>query len=104
MVNEDADLLECIGTVMDVTVQHQGRAALEKALEEIKKLKDQLNRENLARREEIDHLSMFEEIVGSSPALQAVLSRVARVAPADSTVLIVGEDGHWKRTRRPCHP
>ena len=104
MVNEDADLLECIGTVMDVTVQHQGRAALEKALEEIKKLKDQLNRENLARREEIDQLSMFEEIVGSSPALQAVLSRVARVAPADSTVLIVGEDGHWKRTRRPCHP
>ena len=41
-------------------------------------------------------MSMFEEIVGSSPALQAVLSRVARVAPADSTVLIMGETGTGK--------
>jgi transcriptional regulator with GAF, ATPase, and Fis domain len=96
MVNEDADLLECIGTVMDVTGQHQGRAALEKAFEEIKTLKDQLHRESLAWRDEIDQLSMFEEIVGSSPALQAVLSRVARVAAADSTVLIVGETGTGK--------
>jgi len=39
---------------------------------------------------------MFEEIVGSSPALRAVLSRVARVAPADSTVLIMGETGTGK--------
>jgi len=36
-------------------------------------------------------MSMFEEIVGSSPVLQGVLSRVARVAPTDSTVLITGE-------------
>src|SRR5437660_1566978 len=41
-------------------------------------------------------MSMFEEIVGSSPALQAVLSRVARVAPTDSTVLITGETGTGK--------
>jgi transcriptional regulator with GAF, ATPase, and Fis domain len=39
---------------------------------------------------------MFEEIVGSSPALQAVLSRVAKVAPTDSTVLITGETGTGK--------
>jgi len=41
-------------------------------------------------------MSMFEEIVGSSPALQAVLSRIARVAPTDSTVLITGETGTGK--------
>src|SRR5690349_20961174 len=41
-------------------------------------------------------MSMFEEIVGSSPVLQAVLSRVARVAPTDSTVLITGETGTGK--------
>jgi transcriptional regulator with GAF, ATPase, and Fis domain len=81
---------------MDVTDQHQGRAALEKAFDEIKTLKEQLHRENLALREQIDQMSMFEEIVGSSPALQAVLSRVARVAPADSTVLIMGETGTGK--------
>jgi len=96
VVNEYGDLVEYIGTVMDVTDQHQGRAALEKAFDEIKTLKDQLHRENLALREEIDQMSMFEEIVGSSPALQAVLSRIARVAPADSTVLIMGETGTGK--------
>jgi len=95
-VNEYGELVEYIGTVMDVTDQHQGRAALEKAFDEIKTLKEQLHRENLALREQIDQLSMFEEIVGSSPALQAVLSRVARVAPADSTVLIMGETGTGK--------
>jgi transcriptional regulator with GAF, ATPase, and Fis domain len=34
---------------------------------------------------------MFEEIVGSSPALQTVLSSIVKVAPTDSTVLITGE-------------
>src|SRR4029077_7834339 len=78
VVNGYGDLVEYIGTVRDVTDQHQGRAALEQAFDEIKTLRDQLHRENLALREEIDQMSMFEEIVGSSPALQAVLSRVAR--------------------------
>jgi len=96
VVNEYGDLVEYIGTVMDVTGQYQVRAALEKAFDEIKTLKDQLHRENLALRQEIDQLSMFEEIVGSSPALQGVLSRVARVAPVDSTVLIMGETGTGK--------
>jgi transcriptional regulator with GAF, ATPase, and Fis domain len=41
-------------------------------------------------------MSLFEEIVGSSPALQTVLSRVASVAPTDSTVLIIGETGTGK--------
>ena len=96
VVNEYGDLVEYIGTVMDVTGQYQVRAALEKAFDEIKTLKDQLHRENLALRQEIDQMSMFEEIVGSSPALQGVLSRVARVAPVDSTVLIMGETGTGK--------
>jgi transcriptional regulator with PAS, ATPase and Fis domain len=96
VVDEGGDVVESIGTVMDVTGPHQGKAALQKAFDEIKILKDQLHRENLALGEEIDQLSMFEEIVGASPALQAVLSRVARVAPADSTVLIVGETGTGK--------
>jgi transcriptional regulator with GAF, ATPase, and Fis domain len=71
-------------------------AALESAFEEIQVLKDQLYKENLALREEIDVNRMFEEIVGSSAALQVVLSRVAKVAPTDSTVLITGETGTGK--------
>jgi DNA-binding NtrC family response regulator/signal transduction histidine kinase len=63
---------------------------------EIRSLKDQLHRENLALRDEIDRTSMFEEIVGSSDALKLVLSRIAKVAPTDSTVLIAGETGTGK--------
>jgi formate hydrogenlyase transcriptional activator len=39
---------------------------------------------------------MFEEIVGSSQPLRRVLSQVAKVAPTDSTVLILGETGTGK--------
>jgi transcriptional regulator with GAF, ATPase, and Fis domain len=70
--------------------------ALKNAFDEIQVLKDQLYKENLALREEIDVNRMFEEIVGSSPALQVVLSRVAKVAPTDSTVLVTGETGTGK--------
>jgi transcriptional regulator with GAF, ATPase, and Fis domain len=72
------------------------RAALESAVEELELLGEQLDRENLALRDEVDRVSMFEEIVGSSPALQAVFSRMIKVAATDSTVLISGETGTGK--------
>ena len=78
-----------VGAVMDITT-------VKNAFEEIRLLRDQLFKENLALREEIDITRMFEEIVGSSPALQAVLSQVAKVAPTESTVLITGETGMGK--------
>lgn len=81
--------LEFIGAVTDITT-------IRNAFDEIRALRDQLYKENLALREEIDITRMFEEIVGSSPALQSVLSRVAKVAPTDSTVLITGETGTGK--------
>jgi formate hydrogenlyase transcriptional activator len=74
----------------------KARAELEKALEENQRLKDRLQDENLALREQIDQALMFEEIVGASPVLRAVLSRVAKVAPTDSTVLLTGETGTGK--------
>ena len=96
VVNSAGELLEYVGTAMDVTEQHEARAALETAFAEIKTLKDQLYNENIALREEIVQTSMFEEIVGESPALQAVLSRVTKVAPAESSVLVTGETGTGK--------
>jgi transcriptional regulator with GAF, ATPase, and Fis domain len=90
------ELVEVVGTQLDVTELRRSEAALQIAYEEIKTLKDQLYRENLALREEIDQASMFEEIVGTSGALQRLLSRVAKVAPTDSTVLITGETGTGK--------
>jgi PAS domain S-box-containing protein len=65
-------------------------------IEDRKQAEDRLRQENVALREEIDRASMFEEIVGSSPALQTVLSRISKVAPTDSTVLITGETGTGK--------
>ena len=96
VLNEAGEVAEYVGTGMDVTEQRQAQAALETAFKEIKRLKDRLQDENLALREEIDQASMFEEIVGASAALKAVLSHVTKVAPTDSTVLISGETGTGK--------
>ena len=96
VLNESGDVVEYVGTGMDVTEQRQAQAALETAFEEIKRLKDRLQDENLALREEIDQAFMFEEIVGASPALKSVLSHLSKVAPTDSTVLISGETGTGK--------
>jgi formate hydrogenlyase transcriptional activator len=65
-------------------------------IDDRKRAEERVQNENLALREEIDRSSMFEEIVGSSETLRHVLSEVARVAPSDSTVLILGETGTGK--------
>jgi PAS domain S-box-containing protein len=65
-------------------------------IEDRKRAEERLQQENVALREEIDKTSMFEEIVGASPALNAVLARVSKVATTDSTVLITGETGTGK--------
>ena len=87
---------EFLGTAMDVTEQVHARLALENAFEEITRLRDRLQDENLALKEEIAQVSMFEEVVGASAALKAVVSRVTKVAPTDSTVLLTGETGTGK--------
>ena len=65
-------------------------------IDERKRAEEKLQQENVALREEIDKASMFEEIVGTSKPLKAVLSRIAKVGPTDSTVLITGETGTGK--------
>ena len=65
-------------------------------IEDRKQAEEKVQRENVALREEIDKTSMFEEIVGTSRPLRAVLSSVTKVAPTDSTVLITGETGTGK--------
>jgi formate hydrogenlyase transcriptional activator len=65
-------------------------------IDDRKRTEDRMRNETIALREDLDRASMFEEIVGSSPALQRVLAQVAKVAQADSTVLILGETGTGK--------
>jgi formate hydrogenlyase transcriptional activator len=101
---EDLSFLGQVASQIAIAVENtsayheiaHARAELEKALEEIQRLKHRLQNENLVLREQIDQALMFEEIVGASPALRAVLSRVSKVAPTDSTVLLTGETGTGK--------
>jgi len=100
----DIEFLTQVASQISIAVQNasayseitQARAELEKTLEENQRLKDRLQDENLVLREQIDQALMFDEIVGASPALRAVLSRVSKVAPTDSTVLLTGETGTGK--------
>ena len=82
-------------------------------IDDLKLAEQRLQEENVALREEIDKASMFEEIVGASAALKKVLSRISKVAPTDSSVLITGETGTGKelvaraihrRSRRSSYP
>jgi formate hydrogenlyase transcriptional activator len=52
--------------------------------------------EHLGSREELSYQRRFEQLIGKSAALEAVLEQVERVAPMDSTVLIQGETGTGK--------
>jgi PAS domain S-box-containing protein len=67
-----------------------------RAEEALRKSEALLHNENVALREQIDQAFMFEEIVGTSSALQEVLSRIVKVAPTDSSVLVSGESGTGK--------
>jgi formate hydrogenlyase transcriptional activator len=82
VLNEAGDIVRWFATATDV--------------EERKQAEDRVRNEAIALREQIDRESMFEDIVGSSDALRKVLRQVARVAPSDSTVLILGETGTGK--------
>jgi formate hydrogenlyase transcriptional activator len=66
------------------------------AIEDRKVVEQRLQDENLALREEIDRSSMFEEIVGSCESMRQLLKQVAKVAPSDATVLLLGETGTGK--------
>jgi transcriptional regulator with GAF, ATPase, and Fis domain len=70
--------------------------ALREALAEVEALKNRLEAENVYLQEEIGTQHNFNEIVGNSAPLLEALRKVERVAPTDSTVLILGETGSGK--------
>ena len=87
---QQADFLKALAGQLSIAVAN----ALEH--DAIVASRDQLAREQIYLREEIERTSMFEEIVGSSDALRRALVQVSKVAPTDSTVLILGETGTGK--------
>jgi formate hydrogenlyase transcriptional activator len=88
----DADLalLQEIGNQVALAVENM------QTYEEIAALKARLEKENVYLQEEIRTEHNFDEIVGGSPALLAVLRQVEQVARTDSTVLLCGETGTGK--------
>ena len=100
---ENGEIVRWYGTIVDIEDRKRAEEALRdremllvRTTDELQKLKDQLEKENLALKDEINEASMFEEIVGSSDALRRVLSMVSKVAPTESTVLVTGETGTGK--------
>jgi formate hydrogenlyase transcriptional activator len=103
----EADLLQEVANQVALAIENM------REYEEIGRLKAQLERENVYLREEILGEHNFEEIVGNSPQLTTVLHMIERVAPTDTTVLILGETGTGKelvaravhnRSPRRSHP
>ncbi len=80
------------------TFAYQAATAIRtaRALDELSRLRERLEVENAYLNQELSSERGFDEIIGASPALRAVLRRVRQVAPADSTVLLVGETGTGK--------
>jgi formate hydrogenlyase transcriptional activator len=79
-------------------VASQIAIALENSLEygQITEANERLADQKLYLEDEIRLEHNFEEIIGNSPRLKAVLESIEIVAPADSTVLIQGETGTGK--------
>ena len=88
--NQELRLLQDVSDMVSIAVSN----AL--AYEQINVLKEQLQVENRMLQDEIVQRSIYEEIVGSSPSLQRVLSAIDKVARTDSTVLVTGETGTGK--------
>jgi formate hydrogenlyase transcriptional activator len=86
----DAELLREVANQVALAIANMT------SYEEIASLKARLEKENVYLQEEIRTEHNFEEIVGDSPPLMALLRRVDQVAPTDSSVLIYGETGTGK--------
>ena len=95
-LDADGNVKGFFAVISDITEQTQRSKALSNALEEIGRLKKQLEAENVYLREEIKIEHNFEEIVGQSAVLKDSLIKVEAVAGTDTTVLITGETGTGK--------
>ncbi len=85
-----------MGVTADITERKQGEEALRLALDEVKRLRDRLQQENVYLREQVFAAAGHGDIVGESKVVRRMLGLARKVAPTDSAVLITGETGTGK--------
>jgi len=95
-------LIDGAGQVVGVNCACVDITHLREVTEELRLAKEKLAEEKLYLEEAIDTELGFGEIIGRSSALEEVMAKVAKVAPSDATVLLLGETGtarNWWRAR-----
>lgn len=95
-IYDDGALVGAVVVFRDITIRRQTEERLRRALSEVQRLKEQLQRENHSLRREVATARTLPDVVGTSPAMQQLCDVVARMAASDSSVLIVGETGTGK--------
>ncbi|QFS83332.1 Formate hydrogenlyase transcriptional activator [Roseivivax sp. THAF40] len=80
----------------DITERKEGERKLREALDEVAALRDRLEQENAYLQEAITTERAHHDIIGTSPAIRQVLSRIDLVAQTEATVMISGETGTGK--------
>jgi len=90
------DKRHVLAMIRDITERKQAEEELRKAFSKIEQLKEQLEKENMCLREEIEVTHKHEEIIGRSDAIRNVLSKAEQVAQTGATVLVLGETGTGK--------
>ena len=80
----------------DITERKESERKLREALDEVAALRDRLEQENEYLQEAISSERAHHDIIGSSPAVRQILTRIDLVAGTDATVLITGEAGTGK--------
>jgi PAS domain S-box-containing protein len=89
-------LRDAAGSVVGVNCACVDVTYLRAITEELRLAKEKLAEEKLYLEQAIDSELGFGEIIGQSGALKEVMEKVARVAPSDATVLLLGETGTGK--------
>jgi formate hydrogenlyase transcriptional activator len=88
--------LRLMGCSIDISERKHADEQLRNALDEVRQLRDQLQRENEHLRQEVKQFHGHSRIIGQSPAIRRVLTQAEQVAPTPSTVLLLGETGTGK--------